>query len=332
MADRCIDGTLTTGTEAGTVAGAAPTDGEWANAAHAEANIQGAYDQLVAGDTLHATRTQTLTAPIDIDQASGSGGSMIKVLGYNYNAGSPIADGTKYVIDANSAAANCIDIADKDFWVFENVEFKNATADNVTGSVASPRSCTFKNCTSHDAGGDGWGNSGGAPLLVSRFILCQAYNNVNGYAITTLGRFLFCTAHTNSAIGFNTYGGAYFGCVAYDNSISFRDQSIENGIFFNCASDDATSAHFSCLSFGAIVAGCRMTGTGTGILGSGTQDVLDLWNFNNCGTKTNNITVDQQIKGVDTRIETGVEGYIDAAGGNYGLTNSAAARRTAVAL
>lgn len=147
MADKYIDGQLATGLQTGD---------DWPNAYRTEANIQAGYDQLVAGDTLHATRTQTLTAPIDIDQASGVVGNRIKVLGYNYNAGDPDPDGTPYVIDADSAAANCILVAKKDYWQFENVVFKNATADNVTAKTGPPKGLAFKNCISHNAGGCGW--------------------------------------------------------------------------------------------------------------------------------------------------------------------------------
>ena len=337
MADRCIDGTLTTGTQAGTVAGAAPTDGEWANAAHAEANIQAVYDGLAAGDTLHATRTQTLTAPIDIDQAHGTAGNPIAVLGYNYNGGAPIADGSKYVIDANSTAANCILAADKDFWTFKNVEFKNATADNVTGVTDRPQWWQFVNCDSHNAGGAGWGTSGGNYYTNSAFVLCRAYSNGESGFFTADSYHSFCTAYSNGSsspkAGFNGYRNVYTACVGYSNDHSNFYDPVYRTHLFNCVSDDPVTRGIYVKGSPATVIGSRITGTGTGIVGDGSADVLDLWNYIVCDTApTAAITVDQQIEGADTRIETGVEGYIDAAGGNYGLTNDAAARRTAVVL
>ena len=328
MADKYIDGELTTGTQSGD---------DWANAYHTEANIQAAYDQLTAGDTLHATRTQTLTAPIDIDQASGSSGSPITVLGYNYNSGSPIVDGTKYVIDANSAAANCILVADKDYWHFKNVEFENATADNVTAKTDHPRYWWFVNCESHAAGTRGWGDSGGKTFRNSFFVLCQSYlNGTAGFSLNTVNSLLFCTAHSNGQSsahrGFQTDHSTLIGCVAYNQTgQAFCDTG--NGLMFGCVSDDPSvcSVLVSAGKCACIVAS-RLTGTGVGVQGGGTGDLLDLYNFINTSTKTDSITVDQQIRGSNTRIESGVEGYIDAAGGNFGLINSAAARRQEVTL
>ena len=327
MADKYIDGELATGTQSGD---------DWTNAYYTEANIQGAYDQLTAGDTLHATRTQTLTQKIDIDQASGSLGSPITVLGYNYNSGTPVVDGTPYVIDANSAAANCILVDDKDHWRFENVEFKNATGDNAACTTDYADYWVFKNCDSHSAGADGWGNAT-RRFRYSHFVLCTAYSNgangIRAYGST----YTLCTARDNTSDGFKPDNcGVMFGCVAYGNG--GYDCNYGGGSFplyiANCVSDEAAAAGIASLwaSSPIVVVASRITGSPTGILGNGSDAVIDLWNFNNCTAKTSLITVDQQIRGADTRTESGTEGYIDAAGGNYGLTNSASARRQEVAL
>lgn len=328
MADKYIDGQLASGTQSGD---------DWTNAYYTEANIQGAYDQLAAGDTLHCTRTQTLTAPIDIDQATGTIGNPITVLGYNYNAGAPVVDGARYVIDANSAAANCINIADKDYWHFKNVEFKNATGDNVAGSVSTPQLCVFKNCISHDSGGRGWGGVGGVYFYRTTFVLCQAYNNsLDGIRAEEQSIFLFCTAYGNGGVGaysgFTAKSSVYAVCVSYGNADKNFYDTRTQPFFFGCVSDDPTAGGIAVDYSTAVIAACRITGTGTGIVGDGSVDVLDLWNFINTSTKTATATVDQQVRGANTRIETGVEGYIDAAGGNYGLINAAVARRQEVTL
>jgi len=242
VADKYIDGELASGTQSGD---------DWTNAYYSEANIQGAYDQLVAGDTLHCTRTQTLTATIDVDQADGTADSPITVKGYNYNGGAHQDDGTRYVINANSAATNCVKIS-KSFWVFDNVEFANAIGDNVTSSTPSAQKCVFKNCISHHAGLSGWGPTGGIYFINPVFILCQAYNNgTNGFFVSSDPRFIFCTAHTNGGVtptsrGMGGWGGFYVGCVSYNNANrNYTSTSIHSATFFGCVSDDPTSTGFN---------------------------------------------------------------------------------------
>ena len=312
------------------------TGEDWTNAYSTQANLQAGsagadtgIDGLVAGETLHITGTWTLAAPIDIDQASGSVGNRIRFLGYN---SSHVVDGTKAVFDGNSTAANCILVATRDYWHWENLEFKNATADGFTTSGNSFYH-RFINCDFHDCGGDGMGNSGGRDPRISQAILCRFYNNVNGGAFL-VGDFVLCQAYNNTGNGLTSEsGGVFLYCVAYNNgSENLLDYSW--GMTVGCVSDDAGAAN-GCLKArgqGHLALGNRFTGTGIGILGDDTAEVLDLYNFINTTVKTSQIVVDQQIRGANTRIETGVEGYIDAAGGNYGLTNSATSRRTAVEL
>jgi len=175
MADIYADGQLGTGANNGS---------SWVNAYQGEAGLQSACDAAIADDIIHITRTFTLTAAIDIDTASGNNGSPIRVIGYNYNSGSPIVDGTRSILDANSAAANCIAANGVHYWVLENIEFKNATGDNVTAVTADVQSWTFINCISHDAGGDGWGYDDINLKYISyaRYIACQSYSNgSNGF-------------------------------------------------------------------------------------------------------------------------------------------------------
>jgi hypothetical protein len=120
-------------------------------------------------------------------------------------------------------------------------------------------------------------------------------------------------------------------CVAYSNG-RYNFNRVLFGAIAHCVSHDPTTAGVFVNAERGPVWASRITGTGTGILGDGSAGILDLYNFINTSTKTNNITVDQQVRGADTRITTGEEGYIDAANDNYGLTNAAAARRRAVEL
>ena len=150
MGDIYADGELTTGSNDGT---------SWADAYRGAAGLQTAFDNASAGDTVHVTRTFTLAAgtPIDADQGSGSAGQPIGVIGYNYNSGSPVNDGTRAVLDAGGAAAHCLNVDDVDDWVVENVDFRNATGDNVyVTSTDNALRWVFLNCVAHgSSGGDG---------------------------------------------------------------------------------------------------------------------------------------------------------------------------------
>jgi hypothetical protein len=154
--------------------------------------FQSALDTAVAGDTVRMRGTETLAAKLDADTNSGTTvAGYIKYIGCN-GAGS--IDGTRFVIDANSAAANCIDIDNQDYLWFENIEFKNATGDGVYAHNTA---------------------------VVQRFINCD-FNNNGGRGLYINSNHSYterCLSYSNSDVGIE-YGGDYhqlFFSAAYAN-------------------------------------------------------------------------------------------------------------------
>ncbi|NIV11968.1 MAG: hypothetical protein GWN62_12055, partial [Aliifodinibius sp.] len=127
------------------------------------------------GDIVYCRGTETLAAPIDFDTNSGNlNPGYIKFIGCN---GSGTVDGTFFVLDGNSAAANCIrgvTTAQTYLW-FENMEFKNATGNGVE-SIAGCDYWGFVNCIAHNNGAHGFDCD---YLDYCIFFGCRAYSNTN---------------------------------------------------------------------------------------------------------------------------------------------------------
>ena len=317
MADVYVDAELATGDNDGT---------SWANAHQGAAGFQAALDAAAAADVLHVTRDFTLAATLDVDTASGVDGSPIRVIGYNYNGGTPVNDGTKVLIDADSAAVNCIKADGQDMWFWENFEFANATGDNVA-AANTPNDWSFVNCDSRDGGGHGFG--GGFNQHV--YVACRAIDNDgDGFASLTNALAFGCQAIGNGGSGFDleVYAEAV-ACVAHGNGADgFLGDSYECHVLF-CVSDGNALSGVRMDRMGAVI-GCRLTNNTAYGLVIYTGTVIDLANVyvgNGAGTVTGS-TPYPNLRGASTRVTAGIAGYEDLANDLFNCRLGAAAWRT----
>ncbi|MGB2820042.1 MAG: hypothetical protein WBF17_03615 [Phycisphaerae bacterium] len=318
------DGTLATGNNDGT---------SWADAWQGEAGFQALLDTIAAGEVGYIRNTFTLTASLDIDQHSGADGNPVRIIGCDA-AGNQ--GGDPAVIDADNAAANCLNVDDEDDWWIENVEFKNATGNNVNVSAtADVYRWVFLRCHSHDTqaagGGEGWGGSN--DFSYSQFILCRANNNAGGgFERIESSMLLGCTANGNGGYGFNLGSrGSCMACVAHGNELRGFMFSGYGALVAFCVSDGNGMEGVYVSSGTVIVFCCRLTNnTGEGIKVD-TATVVDLYNFfSGNSAPTAGSTVFSNDKGGSTQLTSGTVGYEDLAGDLFNIILGAAGWRTEI--
>lgn len=316
----------------------APYD-TWAKAA---TSLQTVADLAVAGDIVYCRGTQTLTAPIDFDTNSGNNASgYIKFIGCN--SGGTI-DGTKFILDANSAAASCILLAAKVFIWWENFELKNATGHGWDATNVFYEDIVFINCISHNNGGSGWDlyYSNGPTLVLYK---CYAYSNGGaGFGQTYSGTifFAFCVSKNNTGGGFDStaayayYIPVFYGCVSHNNGgCGFKNP---NHITLNCIADENDDDGINTVEGIGIVIGNRITDNGKDTTGYGLNAVtrtLYGWNFlldNDSGATTGLIEAIRDGADADTNETSGTEGYNDGDNDDFNLSSSATLRRTKIEL
>jgi len=330
MPDIYVDGQLGTGDNNGTT---------WAHAYRGAVGLQAAFDARGAGDTLHLTRTFTLTAPIDLDQAVGSVPVWGYVLGYNYNGGSHVIDGTQSVLDGNDAATSCVKFLDIGQYVyFENI--RSTSADG-NGWEATANTATFiaaKRCR--------WDNNAGHGISgidtdfnALSLTLCEFdHNDGSGVEASNALQMWACSAHDNGEYGVR--GGsnsAVVDCVAYDNvdcNVYLAGSVIGNTI--NCRASGGNDGIY--MSSFSLVACNRVTNAEAGDncfeLNRGG---LLLYNYANTSGGTNIAAATDNVlfrndAGVETNLTTGDQGYEDLATDKYNLRMGAAGFRRTVTL
>lgn len=254
-------------------AGGSDTGADWTNA---WTTLQRAIDgtdgtQPAAGDTVYCRNSgagsgETLGAAVDVDGNNGASGTgFIKYIGCN---ASGTVDGTRYELDADSTAANCLSMTTAYIW-FENFEFKNATGNGVTRSGNDM--FIFINCSFNNNGGDGYGGS--AMDTAAMFIRCLFHNNTNhGVDLAGNGLVLALSAfYSNGDSAYNptyTDGILVFGNVIHDNGdndnqigvdgyskvinnvIDGTNQTGETGLFTNGYADLVMFNRFTNLATG----------------------------------------------------------------------------------
>lgn len=181
-------------------------------------DIQTAFDTVTAGNICYCRGTQTLTVKIDVDTQTGDiTNGYIKFIGCN--AGGTV-DGTRFVLDGNTAAAQCLYFAIlSNYYWLENFEFKNATSHGYYAPSYGDNNIII-NCIAHNNGGDGFYIGGSTTTC----ILCRSYSNTSdGFYLGAISVcLLFCVSNNNSAYGMNcstgTSYGTIYGCIIHSNT------------------------------------------------------------------------------------------------------------------
>lgn len=314
-----------------------PTDTD--NWTDAWTDVQSAFDTAVVGDIVYCRGTQTLTAIIDIDTNEGdTTNGFIRFIGVEGLLGNT---GTRFVLDGNSAVANCLKQNSMNFIFLENFECKNATGDGMEGLSPSTSGNVFVNCSFNTNGGFGFdGNFIRGSFLFRCTFFGNSSNGVNrGGAV-----YFFCSFHDNTGIGMSLNGvsSQSIGCLYYDNGndgIGIVDASslVFNGVI-NGNTDDGIVASR------APIIGCRITNhSGAGDIGLNLSDVVSVygWNYyeDNDGANIQNGSVSIEIlnDGASTEAEDQAdtnEGYTDLTDGaeDFNLRSDATSRRTAITI
>jgi len=300
----------------------------------AATNLQTVADLAVSGEIVYCRGTQTLTASIDIDSNSGA-----KFIGCN--AGGTI-DGTKFVLDGNSAATYCISGgADITLILLENIECKNATSHGVN-LVNTNASWQVFNCDIHNNAGDGI-QAGNCDYTV--LVRCQIHDNTSDgvYVPGWVPILFFCAIYNNGAYGFYqtvARGAVFVGCVFHDTADNYHHVRSLAFTVHNCVFDGTDSTGctgiYTTASIGVIV-GNRFTNLGKGIdfndvymaygwnlFHDNTTDILD-------GTLARPIPYDSDTDTNEIDPDAD-DGYNDVASNDFNIKADRTLRRTAIDL
>lgn len=260
-----VDATLSTGANDGS-----STTDAWRS-------LQEAIDQInqvghpTAGDVVLCRHTaspdETLAASIDVDGLTGTATDFIQWIGVN---SSWVEDGTRYEIDGNSAAANCLNFnsATVDYTFWKHFVYTGATAHGVNHNTIGSSPHYFLNCIAHTnarAGFYGYRNTGGL------YIGCLAYGNgEEGFMVSASDiKLLFCCSRDNTEEGFADFYGVnvlFYNCIAFDNTkngflLDLKDTMI------NCVSDNNTTSDLYINDSQTLIIGNRFTNAQTGFYG-----------------------------------------------------------------
>jgi len=297
-------------------------------------SLQSAADTAIAGDIVYCRGTQTLTATIDFDTNAGTSSSVIEFIGVN---SSGVRDGTKFVVDGNSAVVHCINGSTTPNYVnFYNFECKNATSNGCDWDSDNGMWC------------DSSFNNNGSRGMSSydsnyMFIRCSFNNNNEGLYSYYSQKYLFCTFIGNTGDGICGYNGRFvYGCIFADNGTDGVDVSGSGQWFFNSVFDG--NGRYGLDGVGNTLVGNRFTNHtasgGAGFDANAGVHVIAYNYFEDNDTNILNDTMSQIIpdeSGTDTnkydQNDTN-EGYISLTSGSedYNLRSDATLRRTAIQL
>ena len=308
-------------------------------------NIQSAFDTADDDDIVYCRGSQTLSARIDVDTNTSTNSSgHIKFIGCN---GSGVNDGTRFVLNGNSAVANCIYLTGiRDYYWFENLEFKNATSHGFNKDTTACDGIVFINCSFNNNGG--YGAYAYNVYQGAAFIRCSFYQNGSHGIYYPSGNtvMLFCSIHDNSGSGMvaSYHFGAIMHCLVYDNGDDGLNDMYMSLIYGNVVdgnTDDGINLDTAVLTH-PIIIGNRITNhSGAGDIGIDFSERAACrgWNYfeDNDGDNIQNSTYAKEIlyDGAATDQEDQAdtnEGYTDTSDGSedFNLRSDATLRRTAI--
>jgi len=314
-----------------------PTNGNDSNAGTsfgaAFKTTQKGLDTAVAGDNLYlvAEAEEVIAAAINDNVNSGVAGSggetvLINIIGVN-SAG--VNDGTRYVINGNSAAASCIIMNGVVRKVYKNIQVKNATSHGINFATTTV-GVHFYNVVAHNNGGSGFDNN--VSNTTNYFVNCCAYlNAANGWGTTnttTYYQLHACAAYLNGNDGFQlgTVTHAISNCIAFKNT-RYGISGTTNAYLSinNCILDsNLRGINFTSASR-TLVAFCRLTNNTTAIQATTGSYV----SFNNYyfGNTNKFLATTGEIRYTGTSVDMASDGYTDKANNDYSLLPSAEGRR-----
>lgn len=306
--------------------------------------LQTAVDTAAAGEIIYCRGTQVLAAAIDIDQNNGTSAAPIKVIGCNASGD---VDGTRFTLNGNSAAANCLSIAASkgEYWWFVNIDCTSATGAGIAFATGAGHGRIWINCIAQSCGSYGWEmyttTSNGTVVLVG----CQSLNNSgDGFYSPYYGVIYFaCKSVGNSGHGFGGAGGANWiialNCVSHGNT-GDGIAGVGKALVCNCVIDENGSdgiEYSGASPYIAVALANRITGNGTGGTGYGINEkntglVFYGWNFflNNDGVTNGDCHAIPYHADTDTNETSGTEGYTDGDNDDFNLTSAATLRSVAI--
>lgn len=247
---------------------------DWSNA---WSSLQRAIDgtggtQPAAGDVVYLKHTgaagvadETLSGLIDVDGNSGNTvNGHISYIGVN---SSGVEDKTRYVIDGNSAAVNCLKFNAIDYIYFKHLHVKNATGDGI-GRASVCNYLGFENILSVDNGADGISCD---LFYYSLFVDCGcSNNNVTGFSNLFYAKVIRGVASDNGAYGFQVVTRSVLcNCMSISNNetgvlLTGTSNAIIGGVIDG---HDSGGVFGQNAATGNVIISCRITNnSGYGVL------------------------------------------------------------------
>ena len=305
--------------------------------------LQTAADTAVAGDIVYCRGTETLSAKIDFDTNSGDmdTNGYIQFIGCNSSGDE---DGTRYILDGNSAATNCIYWNGASRVLLRNFESKNAIGDGFGSSTTTVNGVILDNVCSHNNGGKGF-------LLSNKyglFFRCCSYSNSSIGFYNIQSHLVFCSSHDNGDLGYrlNYDYTSVIGCLAYDNSGDDYQYLDDGCLLLMCVGNGGSSSGVSpenAATNGApILIGNRLTNKTSGKYGIDFNSLASYYGWNVLDGNVDNIAnsslaMISKYNGADSNsLSPGDtnQGYTDLTDGSedFNLTSSATLRRSAISI